>query len=170
MRAHGAGGGDEPPPPAPPPLLHGAECSSESSTDEANAFSILLVDDGGTTGRILSAALTYCRHSRVSYAAGVREAAAAVRGSGPYGLIVCNVAFGSDAESGLAFLSWLRNFERERGWERGACAVMSVDRAHLDRALRAGADSFLCKFDDPVREIVSLVEDIRESRRAPLST
>lgn len=155
---------DAPPPPGSPGSLSTVSSVASRGRD-ARSHRILIVEDFSQTSNFLSSALNYCRSAHCVCASSGEDALDIIAGRGRFDLILTDVMM--KGIGGLEFMRRVRRLEHEEGWTAQTIVSLSADEANSERALAAGASSFVCKYNSPLSRIFEILDTLRPATPPP---
>lgn len=120
------------------------------------ARTLLIVEDFAMTSTLLSTALRNCRNI-VATCAPTAEIALELLQQ-PYTIVLCDIQM--QGMGGIEFIKQLRCSEKERGWSRQSVIAMSADDAHESAALAAGADLFIDKYANLLKQVLEAIDGL----------
>ena len=117
---------------------------------------LLIVEDFAMTSTLLSTALRNCR-SIVATCAPTAELALELLKQ-PFNFVLCDIQM--QGMGGIEFIKQLRQVERDRKWPHQSVIAMSADDAHENAALAAGADLFIDKYANLLKQVLGAIDGL----------
>jgi CheY-like chemotaxis protein len=77
---------------------------------------------------------------------------------GPVDLVLVDL-FMSEM-NGVECIRRVRAMEEAQGWQKQTIVAMSAEETLMQEALQVGADSFLNKFNQPIKSIIEIIDQV----------